>query len=97
MTPLDAASLQHHLSGLPGWTHHPESGAISRSFRFANFAEAFGFMTRVAAIAEAQNHHPDWSNSWNVVEIFLRSHDKGGKVTERDHRLAASIDELQQP
>ena len=53
-------------------------------------------MTRVAAIAEAQNHHPDWSNSWNVVEISLRSHDSGGKVTERDHRLATSIDELQQ-
>lgn len=53
-------------------------------------------MTQVAKIAEAQNHHPDWSNSWNTVEISLRSHDKGGKVTERDHRLAAAIDELQQ-
>ena len=71
-------------------------GALYKKFVFANFAEAFGFMTRVAAMAEAQNHHPDWSNSWNVVEISLRSHDKGGKVTERDHRLAASIDELQQ-
>ncbi|MFM8520569.1 MAG: 4a-hydroxytetrahydrobiopterin dehydratase [Acidimicrobiaceae bacterium] len=71
-------------------------GALYKKFVFINFAEAFGFMTRVAAIAEAQNHHPDWSNSWNVVEIFLRSHDKDGKVTERDHRLAASIDELQQ-
>ncbi|MFM7258102.1 MAG: 4a-hydroxytetrahydrobiopterin dehydratase, partial [Acidimicrobiaceae bacterium] len=70
-------------------------GALYKKFVFINFAEAFGFMTRVAAIAEAQNHHPDWSNSWNVVEIFLRSHDKDGKVTERDHRLAASIDELQ--
>jgi 4a-hydroxytetrahydrobiopterin dehydratase len=64
-------------------------GALYKKF-------VFGFMTRVAAIAEAQNHHPDWSNSWNVVEISLRSHDKGCKVTERDHRLAASIDELQQ-
>ena len=71
-------------------------GALYRKFSFNDFAEAFAFMTRVAAIAEAQNHHPDWSNSWNVVEISLRSHDKGGKVTERDHRLAASIDELQQ-
>ena len=71
-------------------------GALYRKFVFADFTEAFAFMTRVAAIAEAQNHHPDWSNSWNTVEIFLRSHDKGGKVTERDHQLAASIDELQQ-
>ena len=51
-------------------------------------------MTRVAAIAEAQNHHPDWSNSWNVVEISLRSHDKGA-ITKRDHDLAKAIDELQ--
>ena len=71
-------------------------GAIYKKFVFTDFSEAFAFMTRVAAIAEAQNHHPDWSNSWNTVEIFLRSHDKGGKVTERDHQLAASIDELQQ-
>ena len=69
-------------------------GALYRKFVFADFTEAFAFMTRVAAIAEAQNHHPDWSNSWNTVEIFLRSHDKGGKVTERDHDLANAIDEL---
>ena len=69
-------------------------GALYRKFAFNDFAEAFAFMTRVAAIAEAQNHHPDWSNSWNTVEIFLRSHDKGGKVTERDHDLANAIDEL---
>ena len=58
-------------------------GALYKKFVFANFAEA-------------QIHHPDWSNSWNVVEISLRSHDKGGKVTDRDNRLAAAIDELQQ-
>ena len=69
-------------------------GALYKKFVFVDFAEAFGFMTRVAAIAEAQNHHPDWSNSWNVVEISLRSHDKGGQVTERDHQLASSIDEV---
>ena len=69
-------------------------GALYKKFVFANFAEAFGFMTRVAAIAEAQNHHPDWSNSWNIVEISLCSHDKG-TITQRDHDLANSIDELQ--
>ena len=71
-------------------------GALYKKFVFTNFVEAFSFMTQVAKIAEAQNHHPDWSNSWNTVEISLRSHDKGGKVTERDQRLAAAIDELQQ-
>ena len=68
-------------------------GALYRKFVFADFAEAFAFMNRVAAIAEAQNHHPDWSNSWNTVEISLRSHDKGA-ITERDHQLAKAIDEI---
>ena len=67
--------------------------ALYRKFSFNDFAEAFAFMTRVAAIAEAQNHHPDWSNSWNTVEISLRSHDKGA-ITERDHQLAKAIDEI---
>jgi 4a-hydroxytetrahydrobiopterin dehydratase len=66
-------------------------GCLRREFRFADFAAAFAFMTRVAEVAEAQNHHPDWSNSWNRVVIELRSHDKGA-VTDRDHRLAAAID-----
>ncbi len=69
-------------------------GALYRKFVFADFADAFAFMTRVAAIAEEQNHHPDWSNSWNTVEISLRSLDKGA-VTKRDHELANAIDELQ--
>ena len=69
-------------------------GALYRQFAFNDFAEAFSFMTRVAAIAEAQNHHPDWSNSWNTVEISLRSHDKSA-ITKRDHDLAKAIDELQ--
>ena len=68
-------------------------GALYRKFVFNDFAEAFAFMTRVAAIAEAQNHHPDWSNSWNTVEISLRSHNKGA-ITQRDHQLAKAIDEI---
>ena len=68
--------------------------ALHKKFVFTDFVAAFDFMTRVAKIAEAQNHHPDWSNSWNMVEISLCSHDKGGKVTERDRRLAAAIDEV---
>ena len=69
-------------------------GALHKKFEFRNFAEAFAFMTKVAAVAEQQNHHPDWSNSWNIVEISLCSHDKGA-ITQRDHDLAKAIDELQ--
>ncbi len=68
-------------------------GALYKKFEFANFVEAFAFMTKVAAVAEAHNHHPDWSNSWNIVEISLLSHDKGS-ITKRDHDLAKAIDEL---
>ncbi len=68
-------------------------GALHKKFEFRNFAEAFAFMTKVAAVAEQQNHHPDWSNSWNIVEISLCSHNKGS-ITQRDHDLANAIDEL---
>ena len=74
-----------------GWVEKDNS--LYRKFEFANFAEAFEFMTKVGAIAEEQDHHPDWSNSWNIVEISLCSHDKG-TVTQRDHDLANAIDEL---
>ena len=75
-----------------GWIEKDNS--LYRTFEFANFAEAFEFLTKVGAIAEEQDHHPDWSNSWNVVEISLCSHDKGRTVTARDHRLADSINAL---
>ncbi|MGN6693721.1 MAG: 4a-hydroxytetrahydrobiopterin dehydratase [Aquihabitans sp.] len=65
--------------------------AIRKEFVFADFAEAFGFMTRVAGEAERLNHHPDWSNSWNRVVIELTSHDVD-RLTARDTRLAAAID-----
>lgn len=66
---------------------------LHREFRFADFSEAFAFMTRVALAAEAANHHPDWSNSWNRVVIDLVSHDAGG-ITDRDRQLAAVINDL---
>ena len=69
-------------------------GALHRRLTFADFAAAFAFMTRVAEIAEEHDHHPDWSNSGNVVEISLRSHDVGGVITERDVRLAQRINEV---
>ncbi len=75
-----------------GW--NVGDGALSRRLVFADFAAAFAFMTQVARIAEDEGHHPDWSNSWNVVNISLRTHDAGGVITERDLRLAWRINEV---
>jgi 4a-hydroxytetrahydrobiopterin dehydratase len=79
------------LASLDGWTEGADGRSISRSFVFADFVGAFGFMTRVALLAEKADHHPDWSNVYNKVEISLSSHDAGG-LTERDARLARVID-----
>lgn len=67
---------------------------LYRKFQFKNFSEAFAFMTRVAMEAERMNHHPNWSNVWNTVEISLSTHDAGDIVTEKDHKLAKAIDNL---
>ncbi len=80
------------LTEIPnGWEHR--DGALHRELVFADFAQAFAFMTRVAEAAERLDHHPDWSNSWNRVVIDLVSHDKG-EVTSRDLALARAIDEV---
>ena len=71
-----------------------ENNSLNRTFEFNNFSEAFAFMTRVAMIAEQQNHHPNWSNVWNKVNIQLTTHDKGNVVTEKDRKLAAAIDSI---
>ena len=71
-----------------------EDNKLKRSFVFADFSEAFAFMTRVALEAEKQNHHPLWTNVWNKVDIWLSTHDAGDVVTEKDHRLAKAIDRL---
>ena len=81
------------LEALPGWAYDAEARAIRRSFRFADFSEAFAFMTRVALAAEKADHHPDWSNVWNRVDIALTTHDAGG-LTARDIALARQIDAL---
>jgi len=67
---------------------------LSRTFQFKDFIEAFGFMTKVAIIAEKMDHHPNWSNVYNQVTIELSTHDAGNKVTENDHNLAKAIDAL---
>ena len=69
-------------------------GALRRTFQFADFSEAFAFMTRVALLAESKGHHPDWSNSWNTVDISLTTHSAGSTVTDADRELASAIDEL---
>ena len=81
------------LAGLEGWTLASDGKAISRDIGFKDFAQAFGFMARVALIAEKMDHHPDWSNSYNKVHISLSSHDAGG-LTPRDLKLAKAIEEI---
>jgi 4a-hydroxytetrahydrobiopterin dehydratase len=67
---------------------------LVRTFTFNDFSEAFAFMTRVALIAEKENHHPDWSNVYNRVTIKLSTHDAGNTITEKDRKLAAAIDKI---
>lgn len=71
-----------------------EDNKLKRTFEFNNFIEAFGFMSQVALLAEKMDHHPNWSNVYNRVNIELTTHDQGNVVTKRDHKLAAAIDEL---
>ena len=78
---------------LPGWSLVQGREAIERSFRFRDFSEAWGFMNRVALLAESQNHHPDWSNVYNRVRIELSTHDAGG-LTDNDMKLAQAINAL---
>lgn len=77
---------------LPDWSI--DGGRLRREFRFADFASAFAFMTKVAELAEQANHHPDWRNSWNRVWIELTTHDAAG-LTVRDVELARAIDRIQ--
>jgi len=81
------------LARHPEWSLEDGRDAIVRSFRFADFSQAFAFMTRVALLAEAQDHHPEWSNVYNRVTIALTTHDAAG-LSERDARMAAAIDAL---
>lgn len=79
------------LAELPGWSLAREGKAITRTFTFADFNEAFGFMTRVALLADKADHHPEWFNVYNRVEITLTTHDAGG-LSERDVALAKAIE-----
>lgn len=90
LTDAERAALP---AALPAWGMVEGRDAIVRRFVFADFSAAWGFMARVALLAESQDHHPEWSNVWNKVEITLSTHDAGG-LSARDLRLAQAIDAL---
>lgn len=90
---LDGAARTGLAATLPEWRMAEGRDAIRREYRFRDFSEAWGFMARVALLAEAQDHHPEWSNTYNKVDIVLSTHDAGG-LSERDLKLARAIDGL---
>jgi 4a-hydroxytetrahydrobiopterin dehydratase len=93
MAVLTATERTDALTGLAGWAYDEGRNGIAKSFTFADFGEAYAFMTRVALEAEKADHHPDWSNVWNRVDILLSTHSAGG-VTAKDMKLAAKIEAM---
>lgn len=90
---LDDREIEERLCGLPAWTLR--DGRLHREYRFADFVAAFGFMASAALVAEAMNHHPDWTNVYAELRIDLWTHDAGG-ITEDDFTLAARLEQLAQ-
>ncbi len=88
---LEGSARAAALEGLAGWSEVPGRDAIRKTFTFRNFSEAFGWMTRVALMAEKMDHHPEWSNVYRTVEVTLATHDAGG-VTGKDIDLARAMD-----
>lgn len=89
---LDQSGLASAMGDLKGWDASGDGGSIRKSFKFADFNEAFGFMSRAALIAERMDHHPEWFNVYNRVDVTLSTHDAGG-VTELDIRMARFMNE----
>jgi 4a-hydroxytetrahydrobiopterin dehydratase len=94
MTKLEGEALSQALSQLPRWTFDAQAHTIERSWVFSDFKEAFAFMTRVALAAEQRDHHPNWSNVYNRVQVQLTTHNAGG-LTHKDIDLARWIDALE--
>jgi 4a-hydroxytetrahydrobiopterin dehydratase len=90
---LTADARKSALQGLPGWSEVAGREAIARTFTFKDFNEAFGFMSRVALVAEKNDHHPEWCNVYRTVEVVLATHDAGG-VTSRDVDLAKAMNAI---
>jgi 4a-hydroxytetrahydrobiopterin dehydratase len=93
MTPLSESDRTALLPALDGWTLVEGRDAIQKRFVFADFSAAFGWMTRVALVAEQMNHHPEWSNVYRTVDVTLSTHDANG-LTRRDVELAQRMDQL---
>jgi len=90
---LDDNAIAQMIEQLTGWTRSADGKAIEKIFRFANFNAAFGWMTRAAIKAEQLNHHPEWFNVYNRVEVRLTTHDQDG-LTDLDRRLAQAMDKM---
>jgi len=91
--PLGSEALKAALSKLPAWSKVAEREAITRTYEFADFSQALGFMVRAALVVEKMDHHPEWTNVYKTVTVVLASHDADG-VTERDLKLAAAMDRI---
>ena len=90
---LDDAARKSLTARLPGWTMATGRDAIQRTFKFKDFGEAFGFMARAALVAEKMDHHPEWTNVWNRVDVTLSTHSAGG-LTELDVKLAEAMEAI---
>jgi 4a-hydroxytetrahydrobiopterin dehydratase len=91
-TPLKPEEITQACARLPGWKF--DRDALTKTFKFGSFREALSFMTRVAFEAEELNHHPEWTNVYNRLEVRLNTHDAGGKVTGKDVELAARMQKI---
>lgn len=90
---LENTAISDALASLDGWSLEEGGTAIAKDFKFKNFNEAFGFMTRAALVAERLDHHPEWSNVYNMVDVRLSTHDVGG-VTELDIEMAKAMNKI---
>ncbi|MBX5134985.1 4a-hydroxytetrahydrobiopterin dehydratase [Rhizobium lentis] len=90
---LERAAAEARMAELSGWALNDAASSISKTFKFSNFIEAFGFMTQAAITAEKLNHHPEWFNVYSRVDVTLNTHDAGG-LTELDFKLATAMDKV---
>jgi 4a-hydroxytetrahydrobiopterin dehydratase len=93
ITKLNEQQRDAALAQLPGWEYRADRDAIAKTFQFADFNAAFAFMTRVAMVAEKMNHHPEWFNVYNRVDVVLTTHDCHG-LSERDVKLAMKMEQM---
>jgi 4a-hydroxytetrahydrobiopterin dehydratase len=90
---LSESARKTALARLSAWSEVPGRDAIQKTFKFKDFSEAFGFMARVALVAERMDHHPEWRNVWSTVDVVLSTHDAGG-LTQKDIELATRMDAI---